>query len=79
MDVARPRSSTINISAMTPAPSVRQPEPPMPAKKRNTIMDPRFLDRAHPIHQTVKKALAEVRTMRRPYISDRGAKNKGPH
>lgn len=51
---------------MTPPPIVRQPEPPIPARKRKTIRAERLGARAQPICQTQKNVLAPVRTILLP-------------
>jgi len=64
--VAFPRCSTGNKSAITPAPRVIQPAPPIPAKNRQIISVSMFWASAHPICQTTKNQFAQLKTMRRP-------------
>lgn len=47
--VAAPIFSFGNASAMTPPPTLRIAEPPIPAKSRSVINVPIELDSAHPI------------------------------
>lgn len=79
IEVAMPRFSTGKRSAMTPAPRVMLPTPPTPARKRNTIKDSMLGARAQASCHMTKNQLAPLRTMRRPYISLRGASNDGPN
>lgn len=55
-EIARPRHSRGKRSAITPAPSVRGPDPPMPAMNRQTIKVSTFVARAHPICQNIQFA-----------------------
>lgn len=66
IDVAIPRCSTGNRSAMRPAPRVMQPQPPIPHKNRNTMRDSMLGARAHPTSQTTKNQLAKLSTILRP-------------
>lgn len=77
--VALPRWWTGNRSAITPAPRVRQPDPPTPAKKRHTTSVAVFCASAHPICHITKNQLAQLNTIRRPYISLSGARRQGPN
>lgn len=77
--IARPRFSGSNRSDTTPPPIVRHPDPPRPASSRNTIMEEKLGERAHPIWKRTKADVARLRIIRRPYISLRGDKNNGPN
>ncbi|KIW40723.1 hypothetical protein, variant [Exophiala oligosperma] len=79
MDVAIPRWATGNISAIRPAPTVRHPDPPMPAMNREKTRRPMLGARAQPICQATKKIFVQVSTIRRPHISLMGASTKGPN
>lgn len=78
-DVARPRFSIGNRSDITAAPRVRQREPPIPPSNRKTVKHAMFGESAQPICQTTKNQLAQLRAIRRPYISLKGAKESDPN
>ena len=79
MDAAKPRFSTGKRSAITPAPMATGPTPPTPVSSRNTMREALFGARAHPICHTTNHQLAQLKTIRRPYISLKGASNSGPN
>jgi hypothetical protein len=64
--------------AIVPAPTAKDPDPPIPASKRNMMRTGRLLD-APAIAVKIKRSGMVVQYMeRRPYSSDRGAANMGP-
>ena len=78
IDIASPRSSIANRSDTTPGPTQRAPDAPSPDKKRKAISDPMLGASAHARTQETNKQFDAVRTIRRPKISDRGPRNRGP-
>ena len=78
MAMASPRCCFSKRSAIIPAPMVKQPEPPIPVKNRNTMRDWIFLDNAQPIWKHTKNVVAALRMILRPNISLIGERNIGP-
>jgi hypothetical protein len=77
--IARPRLSGSKRSDTTPPPIVRHPDPPKPASSRNTMIEEKLGERAHPMWKRTKAEVAKLRTIRRPYISLSGDRNNGPN
>ena len=73
--VAAPIFSFGNASAITPPPTLRMAEPPIPAKSRSAINVPIELASAQPTWNTVKMILPAWIIGARPYNSDNGARN----
>lgn len=76
---ARQRSSILNKSLMIPAPRVKQPEPPIPAKDRRAIKESMLGASANPILNAMKAKLAAPRIGLLPNISLGGENARGPN
>lgn len=80
MAIAPPRFSCTKTSAMLPAKIVIGHDPAIPARRRNANSAPMDDEgaRAHARFQITNSTLHVWYTGIRPYISDRGAINRGP-
>ena len=78
MHDAAARSWTRNASPITAEVIVMTADPPTPASNRMRIRLGIFGVKEQPNKNALKNALDAFIIVTRPYISDRGARNKGP-
>lgn len=73
------RSIGDHKSPIEAPPKVSGAEPKKPAMKRNESWNPMFGDKLDAIMQTTYEAQAPMKTVLRPYCSDRGPANNAPN